>query len=86
MPRAPRSLTGRKRCGATPWTRAAITPLVCGTSGAENSPQAQAHFEKAIERLTRRNANPYDGEPFYNLGLCLRYQADQPPGVSRHYH
>ena len=43
--------------------------------------QAQAHFEKAIERLTRRNANPYDGEPFYNLGLCLRYQADQsaPP-------
>ena len=41
-------------------------------------PQAQAHFEKAIERLTHRNANPYDGEPFYNLGLCLRYQADQP--------
>jgi len=43
--------------------------------------QAETHFRKAIERLTRRNANPYDGEPFYNLGLCLRYQADQssPP-------
>ena len=39
--------------------------------------RAEAHFRKAIERLTRRNANPYDGEPFYNLGLCLRYQADQ---------
>ncbi len=34
---------------------------------------AESHFRKAIERLTRRNANPYDGEAFYNLGLCLRY-------------
>ena len=40
---------------------------------------AGAHFHKAIERLTRRNANPYDGEPFYNLGLCLRYQLDSNP-------
>jgi len=36
---------------------------------------AEVHFRKAIERLTRRNANPRDGEPYYNLGLCLRYQA-----------
>ncbi len=35
--------------------------------------EAENHFRKAIERLTRRNPNPYDGEPFYNLGLCLRY-------------
>jgi tetratricopeptide (TPR) repeat protein len=35
--------------------------------------KAEAHFRKAIERLTRRNANPYDGEAYYNLGLCLRY-------------
>ena len=34
---------------------------------------AEKHFRQAIERLTRRNPNPYDGEPFYNLGLCLRY-------------
>jgi tetratricopeptide (TPR) repeat protein len=27
---------------------------------------------KAIERLTQRNPNPYDGEPFYTLGLALR--------------
>jgi tetratricopeptide (TPR) repeat protein len=33
-------------------------------------------FRKAIERLTQRNANPYDGAPYYNLGLCLRYQSD----------
>jgi len=35
---------------------------------------AEGHFRKAIERLTRRNANPYDGEAYYNLGLCLRFQ------------
>ncbi|MBW8864225.1 MAG: DUF5107 domain-containing protein [Verrucomicrobia bacterium] len=34
---------------------------------------AETHFRSAIKRLTRRNANPYDGEPCYNLGLCLRF-------------
>ncbi|HEV2331389.1 MAG TPA: DUF5107 domain-containing protein [Verrucomicrobiae bacterium] len=34
---------------------------------------AETCFRKAIERLTRRNANPYDGEAFFNLGLCLRF-------------
>ncbi len=38
---------------------------------------AENHFRKAIARLTRRNANPYDGEPYYNLGLCLRYHGEQ---------
>ncbi len=38
---------------------------------------AENYFRKAIERLTRRNANPYDGEAHYNLGLCLRY-LDRP--------
>ncbi len=33
---------------------------------------AEKHFRKAITRLTRRNANPSDGEAHYNLGLCLR--------------
>ena len=33
---------------------------------------AETHFRRAIARLTRRNANPYDGEAYYNLGLCLR--------------
>jgi len=35
--------------------------------------EAEKLFRKAIERLTRRNSNPYDGEAYYNLGLCLRY-------------
>jgi len=35
--------------------------------------EAESYFRKAIERLTHRNANPYDGEAYYNLGLCLRY-------------
>jgi tetratricopeptide (TPR) repeat protein len=30
-------------------------------------------FRAAIEGQTRHNANPYDGEPYYNLGVCLRY-------------
>ena len=32
---------------------------------------AETHFRKAIDRLTRRNPNPIDGEPHYNLGLAL---------------
>jgi tetratricopeptide (TPR) repeat protein len=35
--------------------------------------EAERCFRRAIERLMRRNSNPYDGEVFYNLGLCLRY-------------
>jgi tetratricopeptide (TPR) repeat protein len=37
---------------------------------------AETHFRNAIERITHRNANPYDGEPYYNFGLCLRYRLD----------
>ena len=36
--------------------------------------EAEAHFRRAIETLTRRNPNPRDGEPFYNLGLALKRQ------------
>ena len=35
---------------------------------------AEPYFRKAIESLTRRNPNPYDGEPSYNLGLALKMQ------------
>lgn len=34
---------------------------------------AREHFERSIRRLTRLNPNPNDGEPYYNLGLTLRY-------------
>ncbi len=34
---------------------------------------AKDHFSRAIARLTRLNPNPYDGEPYYNLGLAERF-------------
>ena len=37
--------------------------------------EAEALFRQAILGLTRRNPNPYDGEPLYNLGLALVRQA-----------
>lgn len=36
--------------------------------------KAEPYFHTAIKRLTGRNPNPYDSEPFYNLGLCLKMQ------------
>lgn len=36
--------------------------------------KAQRYLEKALERLTQRNPNPYHGETHYLLGLCLFYQ------------
>ena len=38
--------------------------------------QAEPYFRKAIETLTERNPNPYDGEPYFNLGLCLLFQGN----------
>ncbi len=55
--------------------------------------EAEAFFRKALRRLTTRNPNPYDGEPYYNLGLCLRYRAgawpaadEDHPGAARGSH
>ena len=31
------------------------------------------YFKKAIQTGTKRNPNPYDSEPYYNLGLALKY-------------
>ena len=36
--------------------------------------EAEAYFRRAVERVTMRNPNPYDGEPYYNLGQALRMQ------------
>jgi tetratricopeptide (TPR) repeat protein len=36
--------------------------------------EAEAHFRRAIATLTAGNPNPYDREPFYCLGVALRYQ------------
>ena len=36
--------------------------------------KAEGYLRKSICRLTERNPNPCEGEPFYNLGLALKYQ------------
>jgi len=36
--------------------------------------RAESHFRCALRTLTRWNPNPYDGEPYYNLGLALKFQ------------
>lgn len=36
--------------------------------------ESEKYFRRAIDTSTERNPNPYDGEPFYNLGICLKYQ------------
>ncbi|MDE6018731.1 MAG: DUF5107 domain-containing protein [Muribaculaceae bacterium] len=35
---------------------------------------AEKYLEKAVKILKKRNPNPYEGEPIYNLGLALKYQ------------
>lgn len=39
----------------------------------EEFAEAEKYLRAAIDRLTTRNANPYDEEPHYNLGITLRY-------------
>lgn len=36
--------------------------------------RAESFFRSCITRLTQRNPNPRDGEPYYNLGLSLVWQ------------
>src|SRR3984893_15895139 len=35
--------------------------------------KAEKFFRQAMQTLTLRNSNPWEGEAFYNLGLTLRY-------------
>ena len=35
---------------------------------------AEPYFRRAVASITRRNPNPYDGEPYYNLGWSLKLQ------------
>ena len=36
--------------------------------------KSEHYFRRAIETLTQYNANPYDGEVYYNLGCALQWQ------------
>lgn len=38
--------------------------------------EASLLFKKAIETLTERNPNPYDGEPYFNLGVTCKLLGD----------
>lgn len=35
---------------------------------------AEKYLRNAVAKINRHNPNPYDSEPLYNLGLCLKYQ------------
>lgn len=36
--------------------------------------EAEPYFRAAVKTLTQRNPNPYEGEPYFNLGLSLKFQ------------
>ena len=36
--------------------------------------KAEGYLRKAVKLITKRNPNPYDSEPIYNLALALKYQ------------
>ncbi len=47
--------------------------------------QAELYLHRAVKTLTERNPNPYDGEPYYNLGLSLKYQGKTEEAYSCFY-
>lgn len=47
--------------------------------------QAEHYFTTAIKTLTKRNPNPFDGEPYYNLGVCLKLQGKEDAAYDAFY-
>lgn len=47
--------------------------------------KAEKYFRVAISTATRRNPNPYDGEPYYNLGWSLMMQGKTDPAFDAFY-
>lgn len=47
--------------------------------------EAESCFRKAVERATWKNPNPYDSEPYYNLGLALWYQGREDEAYDAFY-
>lgn len=39
--------------------------------------KAEQYYTRAIERLTLRNGNPYDTEPYYKRALCRFFRGDE---------
>lgn len=46
---------------------------------------AEKYLSKAVKIITRRNPNPYDGEPLFNLGVALKYQGKYDEAYARFY-
>ena len=47
--------------------------------------KAEGYLRTAVKVLMKRNPNPYDGEPLYNLGLALKYQGRLDEAYDRFY-
>jgi tetratricopeptide (TPR) repeat protein len=47
--------------------------------------KSEPYFRKAIDTLTKRNPNPYDGEAFYNLGWSLQMQGKSDEAYDAFY-
>lgn len=47
--------------------------------------EAETYFRAAIAKYTRSNPNPYDSEPYYNLGLCLKLQGKNDDAYDAFY-
>jgi tetratricopeptide (TPR) repeat protein len=46
---------------------------------------AENYLCKAVATSISRNPNPYDSEPYYNLGLCLQYQGRNDEAYTAFY-
>lgn len=46
---------------------------------------AEKYLLTAVKVITRRNPNPYDGEPIFNLGLALRFRGRYSEAYDRFY-
>lgn len=46
---------------------------------------AEKYLATAVKVSQKRNPNPYDGEPIYNLGLALKYQGRIDEAYARFY-
>lgn len=47
--------------------------------------RAEQYLLTAVKTLQKRNPNPYNGEPIYNLGLALKYQGRMDEAYARFY-
>ena len=50
-----------------------------------NFAEACRYFETAIATPSERNPNPYDGEPYFNLGMALRFQEEDDKAYNAFY-